>query len=173
MRADQAEYAERSMPSPASCWLGLVRAHSSKLLRAHCILCCEVATVVEHVVGAVAAAGPCAAEQSRASLGLRDATSTSHWRPIVLLRGRSPATGHQHRASAPNSGKGSCEPRQYTHTGPSAVLRGTGASSPLSRARCCTDRASASIALVLPRVARHAAAFRSASSARNASGLRP
>ena len=132
-----------------------------------------VATVVEHVVGAVAAAGPCAAEQSRASLRLRDAPSTSHGRPIVLLRGRSPATGHQHRASAPNSGKGSCEPRQYTHTGPSAVLRGTGASSPLSRARCCTDRASASIALVLPRVARHAAAFRSASSARNASGLRP
>ena len=33
------------------------------------------------------------------------------------------------------------------------VLRGTGSSSPLSCACCCTDRASASIALVLPRVA--------------------
>ena len=170
MRADQAEYARGvCLHQPA------VGSASYEHTAASC---CEptascVATVVEHVVGAVAAAGPCAAEQSRASLGLRDATSTSHWRPIVLLRGRSPATGHQHRASAPNSGKGSCEPRQYTHTGPSAVLRGTGASSPLSRARCCTDRASASIALVLPRVARHAAAFRSASSARNASGLRP
>ena len=40
--------------------------------------------------------------------------------------------------------------RQRTHT---AVFRGTGSSSPLSCARCCTDRASASIALVLPMVA--------------------
>ena len=170
MRADQAEYAERSMPSPASCWLGLVRAHSSKLLRAHCILCCDGcgtcrgrssgswALCCRAVAGIV---GP-----SRRNINESLASNRLAAWPVT-------SDGPPASPSAPNSGKGSCEPRQYTHTGPSAVLRGTGASSPLSRARCCTDRASASIALVLPRVARHAAAFRSASSARNASGLRP
>ena len=87
---------------------------------------------------------------------------------------RPSATPHSSSPAAHNIAKlPKAHARQPTQTGPPADLRGTGASSPLSSARCRTDRASASIALVLPRAARPAAAFRSASSARKASGLRP
>ena len=53
-----------------------------------CILFCDGCGACR----AATAAGPVAAEQSRTSFGLPDAPSTSHWRPIVVLHGRSPAT---------------------------------------------------------------------------------